>query len=171
MGIFDCLVGVNLLREGLDLPEVAFVAIMDADVESFLRDKRSLIQIIGRAARNTESQVFLYADKITKSMQQAMDETNRRRVLQQKYNEAHGITPQSVKREVTKSIVNIQEAIAKASKAGKSKKKALTEQEAKLQLFELEREMQLAAERLDFEKAIALRQEWRKLRGEQGYTD
>lgn len=171
MGIFDCLVGVNLLREGLDLPEVAFVAIMDADVESFLRDKRSLIQIIGRAARNTESQVFLYADKITKSMQQAMDETNRRRALQQKYNEAHGITPQSVKREVTKSIVNIQEAIAKASKAGKSKKKALTEQEAKLQLFELEREMQLAAERLDFEKAIALRQEWRKLRGEQGYTD
>ncbi len=164
MGIFDCLVGVNLLREGLDLPEVAFVAIMDADVESFLRDKRSLIQIIGRAARNTESQVVLYADKITKSMKEAMDETNRRRELQQKYNEKHGITPQSVKREVTKSIVNIQEAIAKASKAGKSKKKTLTEQEAKLQLFELEREMQLAAERLDFEKAIALREEWRALR-------
>ena len=164
MGIFDCLVGVNLLREGLDLPEVAFVAIMDADIESFLRDKRSLIQIIGRAARNTESQVVLYADKITKSMKEAMDETNRRRELQQKYNEKHGITPQSVKREVTKSIVNIQEAIAKASKAGKSKKKTLTEQEAKLQLFELEREMQLAAERLDFEKAIALREEWRALR-------
>lgn len=166
MGIFDCLVGVNLLREGLDLPEVAFVAIMDADVESFLRDKRSLIQIIGRAARNTESQVVLYADTITRSMQQAMDETNRRRELQQAYNEKHGITPQSVKREVTKSIVNIQEAIAKASKAGKSKKKTLTEQETKLQLLELEREMQLAAERLDFEKAIALREEWRKLRGD-----
>jgi len=171
MGIFDCLVGVNLLREGLDLPEVAFVAIMDADVESFLRDKRSLIQIIGRAARNTESQVILYADRITKSMQQAMDETNRRRALQQQHNEEHGITPQSVKREVTKSIVNIQAAIAMASKAGKSKKKTLTEQEAKLQLFELEREMQLAAERFDFEKAIALREEWRALRNEQGYTD
>lgn len=171
MGIFDCLVGVNLLREGLDLPEVAFVAIMDADVESFLRDKRSLIQIIGRAARNTESQVILYADKITKSMQNAMDETNRRRALQQAYNEEHGITPQSVKREVTKSIVNIQAAIAMASKAGKSKKKALSEQEVKLQLFELEREMQRAAEQFDFEKAIALREQWRALRGDKDYTD
>ena len=171
MGIFDCLVGVNLLREGLDLPEVAFVAIMDADVESFLRDKRSLIQIIGRAARNTESQVILYADKITKSMQGAMDETNRRRALQERYNTEHGITPQSVKREVTKSIVNIQEAIAKASKAGKSKKKALTEQETKLQLFEIEREMQLAAERFDFEKAIALREQWRALQGDKANTD
>lgn len=166
LGVFDCLVGVNLLREGLDLPEVAFVAIMDADVESFLRDKRSLIQIIGRAARNTESQVILYADKITNSMQNAMDETNRRRVLQQTYNEEHGITPQSVKREVTKSIVNIQAAIAMASKGNKSKKKALTEQDVKLQLFELEREMQLAAERFDFERAIALREEWRALRGD-----
>jgi excinuclease ABC subunit B len=171
MGIFDCLVGVNLLREGLDLPEVAFVAIMDADVESFLRDKRSLIQIIGRAARNTESQVILYADKITKSMQGAMEETTRRRALQEQYNTEHGITPQSVKREVTKSIVNIQEAIAKASKAGKSKKKALTEQETKLQLFEIEREMQLAAERFDFEKAIALREQWRALQGDKANTD
>jgi excinuclease ABC subunit B len=171
MGIFDCLVGVNLLREGLDLPEVAFVAIMDADVESFLRDKRSLIQIIGRAARNTESQVVLYADKITRSMKEAMDETNRRRALQEQYNKEHGITPQSVKREVTKSIVNIQEAIAKASKAGKSKKKALTEQEVKLQLFEIEREMQLAAERFDFEKAIALREQWRALQGDKANSD
>lgn len=171
MGIFDCLVGVNLLREGLDLPEVAFVAIMDADVESFLRDKRSLIQIIGRAARNTESQVILYADTITRSMKEAMDETTRRRALQEQYNIEHGITPQSVKREVTKSIVNIQEAIAKASKAGKSKKKALTEQETKLQLFEIEREMQLAAERLDFEKAIALREQWRALQGNKANSD
>jgi excinuclease ABC subunit B len=144
---------------------------MDADVESFLRDKRSLIQIIGRAARNTESQVILYADTITRSMQGAMDETNRRRALQEEYNKEHGITPQSVKREVTKSIVNIQEAIAKASKAGKSKKKALTEQEAKLQLFEIEREMQLAAERFDFEKAIALREQWRALQGDKANSD
>ena len=163
LGVFDCLVGVNLLREGLDLPEVAFVAIMDADIESFLRDKRSLIQIIGRAARNTESQVILYADKITQSMQKAMDETDRRRELQAKYNKKHGITPVSVKREVTKSIVNIQEAIAQGIKSRKIQEKEATEQEAKLQLFELEREMQHAAERLDFEKAIALREEWRAL--------
>src|SRR5204862_7247015 len=89
LGTFDCLVGVNLLREGIDLPEVALVAIMDADIESFLRDKRSLIQIIGRAARNTESKVLCYADKMTRSMQAALDETSRRRALQQAYNEAH----------------------------------------------------------------------------------
>ena len=104
LGVFDCLVGVNLLREGLDLPEVALVAILDADVESFLRDKRSLIQIIGRAARNIASKVVLYADKITHSMQAAIDETNRRRDLQEAYNEKHNITPLDVQREVTKSI-------------------------------------------------------------------
>src|SRR6202795_831541 len=86
LGIFDCLVGVNLLREGLDLPEVALVAIMDADIESFLRDQRSLIQTIGRAARNTESRVILFADKITRSMQAAIDETARRRAIQQAHN-------------------------------------------------------------------------------------
>ena len=115
LGIFDCLVGVNLLREGLDLPEVALVAIMDADVESFLRDKRSLIQTIGRAARNTESRVFMYADTITRSMKAAIDETHRRRQSQELFNKEHGITPQTVKREVTKSIANIQKAIAQAS--------------------------------------------------------
>ena len=104
LGIFDCVVGVNLLREGIDLPEVAFVAIMDADIEGFLRDKRSLIQIIGRAARNTQSFVRLYADKITMSMQQAMNETTRRRAIQQEYNEKHNITPTTVIREVVTSI-------------------------------------------------------------------
>lgn len=168
LGTFDCLVGVNLLREGIDLPEVALVAIMDADLESFLRDKRSLIQIIGRAARNTDAKVILYADKITGSMAAAIDETNRRRTLQQEYNTQHGITPQTVKREVTKSIVNIQELIAQASKSNKQKKKEAEEKVVEVgnvakRIIELEEQMQQAAEMLDFETAIALRAEWQQL--------
>lgn len=168
LGTFDCLVGVNLLREGIDLPEVALVAIMDADIESFLRDKRSLIQIIGRAARNTDAKVILYADKITGSMRAAMDETYRRRKLQQDYNEKHGITPQTVKRDVIKSIVNIQELIAQASKSKKQKKQeALATTEVGTiaeRIMKLEEQMKLAAERLDFETAIALRAEWQRLK-------
>lgn len=166
LGIFDCLVGVNLLREGLDLPEVALVAIMDADVESFLRDKRSLIQIIGRAARNVESKVICYADKITQSMKTAFDETTRRRTLQQAYNTANNIIPTSAKREVTKAINNLQATIAAASKQKTSKKKqaALSLQEIKVRLLEIEQEMHDAAERLDFETAISLREEWHLLK-------
>lgn len=162
LGIFDCLVGVNLLREGIDLPELALVAIMDADIESFLRDRRSLIQIIGRAARNTESKVLMYADKVTQSMQEAINETNRRRQLQQAFNEKHNITPVSVKREVTKSITDLQKAIAQASKQSAKKKKALPETpvEIEARLAEIEIEMSKAAEALDFEHAIALREEW-----------
>lgn len=162
LGIFDCLVGVNLLREGIDLPELALVAIMDADIESFLRDRRSLIQIIGRAARNTESKVLMYADKVTQSMQEAINETNRRRQLQQAFNEKHDITPVSVKREVTKSITDLQKAIAQASKQSAKKKKALPETpvEIEARLAEIEIEMSKAAEALDFEHAIALREEW-----------
>jgi excinuclease ABC subunit B len=168
LGIFDCLVGVNLLREGIDLPEVALVAIMDADLESFLRDKRSLIQIVGRAARNTEAKVILYADKITGSMAAAMEETHRRRFLQQKYNKEHNITPKTVKRDVFKSIVNIQELIAQASKSKKEKKKlqdiTLSPEEIIIRLTQLEEQMKAAAEQLDFEKAIALRNEWQQLK-------
>lgn len=166
LGVFDCIVGVNLLREGLDLPEVALMAIMDADIESYLRDKRSLIQIIGRAARNTESQVIMYADKITKSMQGAIEETDRRRTLQEAYNIKHGITPVTVKRDVIKSIVNIQEAIAKASAAKRSKKKQKEElqQDPRLRMIEIEKLMQEAAEKLDFERAITLRAEWMELK-------
>lgn len=164
MGVFDCLVGVNLLREGLDLPEVALVAIMDADVESFLRDKRSLIQTIGRAARNVDAKVLMYADKITKSMRAAISETSRRRKLQQEYNKEHGITPESVKREVTRSISPLQEAIKKASKAGRKKEKVtLSQQEIEKRKADLEIQMRKAAEELDFETAIALRSEWLKL--------
>jgi excinuclease ABC subunit B len=173
LGIFDCLVGVNLLREGLDLPEVALVAIMDADIESFLRDRRSLIQIIGRAARNVEAKVILYTDTMTGSLKAAIDETERRRALQQAYNEKHGIVPKTVKREVVKSIVNIQEAIAQAS-AQKRKKKKAEEQDVLVmpvdmkaiaqRITELEILMQEAAKNFDFEKAIELRKEWFELK-------
>ncbi len=161
LGIFDCLVGVNLLREGLDLPEVALVAIMDADLESFLRDKRSLIQIIGRAARNNSSRVIMYADSITKSMRAAVDETNRRRQLQKEHNKKHGITPLSVKRDVTKSIVNIQKAIAQASAKKRIKKKGTLklQDDRQIRIMVLKKQMHEAAENLDFEKAIALRNE------------
>ncbi len=163
LGVFDCLVGVNLLREGLDLPEVALVAIMDADVESFLRDKRSLIQTIGRAARNVDAKVIMYADKITQSMQDAIDETARRRSIQEEYNKKHGITPTSVKREVTKTIAPLQEAINKASKAKKKEEKQLSGYALQQKLATLELEMMQAADMLDFEKAIMMREEWLEL--------
>lgn len=165
LGIFDCLVGVNLLREGIDLPEVSLVAIMDADIESFLRDTRSLIQIIGRAARNTEAHVILYADKTTKSMHAAITETNRRRTIQQAFNEKHGIIPLSVKRDVRKTITNLQEAIARASDRKKKKDVVFTDKKALLHhLVKLEKQMEQAAHNHEFEKAIALRDEWQELK-------
>jgi excinuclease ABC subunit B len=166
-GVFDCLVGINLLREGLDIPEVALVAIMDADIEGFLRNTRSLIQTIGRAARNTESKVIFYADTITQSMQQAIDETNRRRKIQMEHNEKHGITPETVKREVGKSISKLQERIKQASKVKpkiKISAKPKTIQEAKKLIEQFEEDMRLAAENLEFEKAIALRDKILELR-------
>jgi excinuclease ABC subunit B len=168
LGVFDCLVGVNLLREGLDLPEVALMAIMDADVESFLRDKRSLIQIIGRAARNASARVIMYADKITDSMRGAIDETNRRRKIQINYNTQHGIVPQTVVREVTKSISSLTQAIAKGSTQSKKKKKVesstLSQQELFVAILQLEKAMQDAASAFQFEKAIQLRSEWQMLK-------
>jgi excinuclease ABC subunit B len=165
LGIFDCLVGVNLLREGLDLPEVALVAIMDADIESYLRDKRSLIQIIGRAARNNDARVIMYSDKVTKSMRGAIDETDRRRSLQQAHNEKHGIVPVTVRRDVTKSISKLQEAVAQASERKRSKKKreALSVDDKARERAVIEKAMQKAAKELDFEKAIALREQWLEL--------
>ena len=166
LGVFDCLVGVNLLREGLDLPEVALVAIMDADIESFLRDRRSLIQTIGRAARNIDAKVLLFADTVTRSMKAAIDETDRRRALQEAYNKEHGITPESVKREVTKSITALQEAISKASKNRKKDDEKIVKlslQERQQLKVELEKQMLEAAEKCDFERAITLRDQWMKL--------
>ena len=104
IGEFDVLVGINLLREGLDIPEVSLVAILDADKEGFLRSERSLIQTIGRAARNTEGRVIMYADELTESMEKAISETNRRRAIQEKYNEEHGITPQTIRKSVRDTI-------------------------------------------------------------------
>lgn len=166
LGTFDCMVGVNLLREGLDLPEVALVAIMDADIESYLRDKRSLIQIIGRAARNAESKVLLYTDSMTQSMQGAINETDRRRKLQLEYNAKHNITPITVKREVSKSISKLQSAIMEASKY-KTKKAVtnLTEPEQIIKrIKEIEQTMLSLAKDLEFEKAIELRHEWFELK-------
>lgn len=166
LGIFDCIVGVNLLREGLDLPEVAFVAVMDADIEGFLRDSRSLIQIVGRAARNTESIVRFYADKVTPSMQFTMNETARRRSLQDAYNQEHGIIPMTVVRDVTTSISSLSADIAKGSKVLQKqikKEQKLSEQQRLTTIAQLEVAMQQAAQKLDFETAIALRQQWQKL--------
>jgi excinuclease ABC subunit B len=162
-GVFDCVVGVNLLREGLDLPEVALVAIMDADIEGFLRDKRSLIQTIGRAARNIDAKVVLYADKMTESMRNAIDETDRRRAIQKGHNTAHGIIPRTVVRTVTKSISPLQQAIARASKVVPIKKRALLSMsttELDQRIAELQTSMQEAAEHHDYDVAIHLRDEW-----------
>ncbi len=154
-GKFDALIGVNLLREGLDLPEVSMVAILDADKEGFLRSETSLIQTIGRAARNVNSRVVLYADKITDSMRAAIDETDRRRSIQQQYNLEHGITPQSVHKTLRAGIEQ------DAAKRRENAAKAQAEQDGQYVTIEyvdeLEREMLAAAENLDFERAAQLR--------------
>lgn len=161
-GVFDCLVGINLLREGLDLPEVALVAILDADIEGFLRNSRSLIQTIGRAARNVNSKVIFYADKMTKSMKDAINETDRRRKLQVAFNKKHGITPETVKRDIGEGIGKLQKNIAKASKFSKKLEK-MKPGEMDILIVQFEREMQLAAENLNFELAIELREKLFKL--------
>ena len=157
LGKFDVLVGINLLREGLDVPEVSLVAILDADKEGFLRSERSLVQTIGRAARNSEGKVIMYADKITDSMQKAMDETSRRRSIQEKYNEDHGIVPKTIIKEIRDLI-----AITKASDdTGEEVTLAnydeLTKEEKDILLIKLEKEMKEAAKALDFETAATLR--------------
>ena len=161
-----------MLREWLDLPEVALVAIMDADIEGFLRNYRSLIQTVGRAARNTESKVIFYADKFTDSMKRAIDETDRRREVQVAYNKEHGITPTTVQREVKKSISDFQKAIKEASSASKNKTKLTGRKTraSKEEIEQLKKDMQRAAENLDFERAIKIRNQLRDVKEERTYT-
>ncbi len=164
MGVFDVLVGINLLREGLDIPEVSLVAILDADKEGFLRAERSLIQTIGRAARNAEGKVIMYADNITGSMERAISETNRRRKIQDDYNKAHGIVPKTI----IKGIRDIIDMGASSEDKGKSRadkrKKKLTASEREKLIEQYTREMKEAARSLEFEKAAYLRDEIKKLR-------
>lgn len=149
LGKYDVLVGINLLREGLDIPEVSLVAIMDADKQGFLRSNRSLIQTIGRAARNEHGRVILYADSITDSMKYAIDETSRRRSIQMKYNEEHGITPKTVIKEIREIITNNKEIDKEPQKLNKAETKNL--------IKNIEEEMKKAASELDFERAMELR--------------
>lgn len=159
LGEFDVLVGINLLREGLDIPEVSLVAILDADKEGFLRSDRSLIQTIGRAARNAEGEVIMYADEVTRSMEKAIYETERRRAIQQKYNEEHRIIPKTIIKKVSDIIE-----ISTHSDDGKKSKKKLTKAEREKLIEQLTKEMKAAAKLLEFEHAALLRDKIKKLR-------
>ncbi|MGM9987744.1 MAG: excinuclease ABC subunit UvrB [Bacillaceae bacterium] len=156
LGKYDVLVGINLLREGLDIPEVSLVAILDADKEGFLRSERSLIQTIGRAARNAHGKVIMYGDKITHSMEVALTETKRRREIQEAYNEQHGIVPQTIKKAVRDTIRATTAAEEEATYETKGTKK-LTKKEREKMLVSIEKEMKEAAKALDFERAAELR--------------
>ena len=155
-GIYDVLIGVNLLREGLDLPEVSLVAILDADKEGFLRSETSLIQTVGRAARNAEGHVIMYADTITDSMRRAIDETERRRALQQAYNEAHGITPQTIKKAV-RDLISITKEIKPAETAFEKDPESMSFEELQRHIAKMMKQMNQAAAELNFEKAAKLR--------------
>lgn len=152
LGKYDCIVGINLLREGIDIPEVSLIAILDADKEGFLRSERSLIQTIGRCARNANGHCIMYADHLTESMEKAIKETQRRRRIQEEYNEAHGITPKTIEKEIRELISNIDEENGKSKKNQKQDKKELLKT-----ITEIEEEMRKAAKELDFERAMELR--------------
>ena len=158
MNVFDVLVGINLLREGLDIPEITLVAILDADKEGFLRSETSLIQTIGRAARNSDGHVIMYADVITDSMDKAISETNRRRKIQQQYNEEHGITPQTIKKAV-RDLISISKAADEKPEALTKDAESMSEKELKALIAKLTKKMHSAAADLNFEAAAALRDE------------
>ncbi|UOB21053.1 excinuclease ABC subunit UvrB [Macrococcus armenti] len=164
LGVFDVLVGINLLREGLDIPEVSLVAILDADKEGFLRSQRSLIQTIGRAARNEEGRVIMYADKITDSMQFAIDETSRRRSIQETYNKKHGITPKTINKKI-RDVISATLEVEDTAPIDKPKKK-LTKKERLRMIEQIEHEMKEAAKALDFERATELRDALFELKAE-----
>jgi excinuclease ABC subunit B len=170
LGVYDVVVGINLLREGIDLPEVSLVAILDADKEGFLRSESALIQMIGRAARHIEGKVILYADTVTDSMKRALEETDRRRSIQQEHNEKHGIVPASIVKQIRDLTDRVKQMVAEVEEGG-------TTDDAELDLAtmkpsemhrlikELEKEMSAAAKALEFEKAAALRDQLFDLRG------
>ncbi|MBI1976116.1 MAG: excinuclease ABC subunit UvrB [Candidatus Omnitrophica bacterium] len=163
LGKFDCLVGINLLREGLDLPEVSLVAVLDADKEGFLRSQTSLIQTSGRAARNLNGLVIFYADQVTGSMRRAMGESNRRRKIQLEYNKAHGITPRGIEKAIREGLVaekKAEEVVVSAAR------ESIEEYEVRTVISDLQREMELAARNLQFEKAAYYRDQIRKLEGD-----
>lgn len=164
LGEFDVLVGINLLREGLDIPEVSLVAILDADKEGFLRSESSLIQTIGRAARNAEGKVIMYADSVTKSMERAITETERRRKIQMDYNEKHGIKPKTIIKEV-RDVIEISTKVETDSKTAKSKQKQMSAAEKQALIEKLTEEMKNAAKILEFEHAAYLRDKINELKG------
>lgn len=163
LDVFDVLVGINLLREGLDIPEISLVAILDADKEGFLRSETSLIQTIGRAARNSEGHVVMYADTITESMEKAISETNRRREIQQKYNEEHGITPTTIKKAV-RELISISKEVDKKIHDIEKDPESMDAKELKKLIEKVEKRMQKAAAELDFETAIEMRERLAELK-------
>jgi len=163
LGTFDVLIGINLLREGLDIPECALVAILDADKEGFLRSETSLIQTIGRAARHVDGRVLLYADKMTGSLERALNETKRRRDRQEAYNKEHGITPSSVRKNIGDVMIEAYEEEQTDAKPGTIDTRNLTGHNLKTYIADLEKKMKAAAADLEFEEAARLRDEVKKL--------
>ena len=163
LDVFDVLVGINLLREGLDIPEISLVVILDADKEGFLRSETSLIQTVGRAARNAEGHVIMYADKMTDSMRKAIDETNRRRIIQQKYNEAHGITPQTIRKAV-RDLISISKVIAQEEMRFEKDPESMDRKELEKLVKDIQKKMQKAAADLNFEAAAELRDKMTELK-------
>ena len=164
LDVFDVLVGINLLREGLDIPEISLVAILDADKEGFLRSETSLIQTIGRAARNADGHVIMYADNMTDSMRAAITETNRRREIQQRYNEEHGITPQTIQKAV-RDLISISKTIAKEELRFEKDPESMSRQELEKLIKDVEKQMKKAAADLNFEAAAELRDRMTELKG------
>ena len=168
LGVFDVLVGINLLREGLDIPEVSLVAILDADKEGFLRSERSLIQTIGRAARHINGTAILYADRVTDSMEKAIGETNRRRARQIAHNELHGITPVGVAKRIRDIIDGVYDTKALKASAEEDKQKArfevMSEKQVSKQIAKLEKQMLDFAKNLEFEKAAQMRNELARMK-------